>query len=276
LYRTGDRARWLERADVRAYAGADPAPASSHPAHPHSRTAVLEYLGRLDEQAKIRGVRIEPGEVEAALRRHDGVLDCAVVVREDVPGDPRLVAYLVGGVDAAAVRRSLRRVLPEHMVPAALVSIESLPLTPSGKLDRAALPAPEHTPAEGSVAPRDPAERALAEIWAQVLEVERVGVRDDFFDLGGHSMLATRVVARVREAFGVELTVRALFENRTVEGLARWLAERGAAAPAQRIAAPPAAAPDSSPHHLLARLDDLSEAELDRILDAHPENRIAQ
>ncbi|HEX2208814.1 MAG TPA: phosphopantetheine-binding protein, partial [Longimicrobium sp.] len=259
MYRTGDRARWskCESAKVRECERGDT------DALTHSRTHALEYLGRLDAQAKIRGMRIEPGEVEAALRREAGVAECAVVVREDVPGDRRLVAYLTAGADPAAARDALRRTLPDAMVPAAFVVIDRIPLTPSGKPDRKSLPAPEYTAAEDFVAPRDSAETALAAIWGEVLRVERVGVRDDFFDLGGHSMLAIRVAARVREAFGVELTVRALFENRTVEGLARWLAERGAAGPAER-----ATPRDASPHHLLSRLDELSEDELDRLLGA--------
>ncbi|HEX8245289.1 MAG TPA: amino acid adenylation domain-containing protein, partial [Longimicrobium sp.] len=196
LYRTGDRARW--RAD-----------------------GTLEYLGRLDHQVKVRGFRIELGEVEAALRRNPGVTDCVVLAREDAPGDRRLVAYVVGGVETDALRAQLRQSLPEHMVPSAFVSLDHLPLTPNGKLDRKALPAPELASAEETyVAPRTPVEEVLAGIWAEVLERERVGAVENFFELGGHSLLATRVVARVREVFGVELTVRALFDSLTVAELA--------------------------------------------------------
>jgi amino acid adenylation domain-containing protein len=196
LYATGDRARW--RAD-----------------------GAIEYLGRLDDQVKIRGFRIEPGEIEAALCRHDGVRDSVVVVREDQPGDRRLVAYVVGAVEADALRAHLRQSLPEHMVPGAFVSLGSLPLTPNGKLDRKALPAPELTSAEGTyVAPRTPAEEVLAGIWAEVLRLERVGVHDNFFELSGHSLLATRVVSRIRAVFGVELPLRALFEGPTVGEMA--------------------------------------------------------
>jgi amino acid adenylation domain-containing protein len=205
LYRTGDRARW--RAD-----------------------GTLEYLGRLDAQVKVRGFRIEPGEVEAALAAHPGIREAAVVAREDAPGDRRLVAYVVAGQgaapDAAELRAHLAGRLPVYMVPGAFVVLESLPLTPSGKLDRRALPAPEQGPAEDQyVAPRTPIEETLAGIWREVLGLERVGVRDRFFELGGHSLLATRVVSRIRGAFGVELTVRAMFEHPTVEGLAGLLSK---------------------------------------------------
>ncbi|MBV9110009.1 MAG: amino acid adenylation domain-containing protein, partial [Gemmatimonadetes bacterium] len=196
LYRTGDRARW--RSD-----------------------GAIEYLGRLDFQVKVRGFRIELGEVEAVLGLHAGVRDCAVVARADEPGEARLVAYVVGeAVDDDALRAHLRRTLPEYMLPAAFVALERLPLTPNGKLDAAALPAPEYARADRYVAPRTPAEEVMAAIWAEVLRLGRVGAEDDFFVLGGHSLLATRVVSRVREAFGVELPLRALFEGPTVSAMA--------------------------------------------------------
>jgi acyl carrier protein len=138
-----------------------------------------------------------------------------------VPGDRRLVAYVVGGVEAEALREHLRRTLPEYMVPAAFVGLDALPLTPNGKLDRKALPAPDLAPAEERyVAPRTPVEEALAGIWAEVLGRERVGVEESFFELGGHSLLATRMVSQVRAVFGVELPLRAVFETPTVAGLA--------------------------------------------------------
>ncbi|HST61260.1 MAG TPA: amino acid adenylation domain-containing protein, partial [Longimicrobium sp.] len=196
LYRTGDRVRWL----------AD---------------GVIEYLGRLDGQVKIRGFRIEPGEIEAVLRRAPGVADCAVLVREDAPGDKRLVAYVVGDADAETLRTHLRGTLPDYMVPAAFVPLETLPLNANGKVDRRALPAPDFAADAGAyVAPRTPAEEVLAGIVAELLRVERVGVHDSFFDLGGHSLLATRVVSRMREVFGVEMPLRALFEGPTVAELA--------------------------------------------------------
>ncbi|HLL45317.1 MAG TPA: condensation domain-containing protein, partial [Longimicrobiaceae bacterium] len=196
LYRTGDRARW--RTD-----------------------GVLEFLGRVDQQVKIRGFRIEPGEIEAVLRQHESVTDCLVVAREDVPGDQRLVAYVVGGVEADELREHLRRSLPEYMLPSAFVFLDALPLTPNGKLDRKALPAPEYAAdADRYVAPRTSVEEVVAGIWAEVLRLQRVGVEESFFELGGHSLLATRVVSRIREVFAVELPLRALFEEPTVAELA--------------------------------------------------------
>ncbi|HLL47542.1 MAG TPA: amino acid adenylation domain-containing protein, partial [Longimicrobiaceae bacterium] len=186
LYRTGDRCRWLADGTV-------------------------EFLGRMDQQVKIRGFRVELGEIEAALRQDAGVAECAVVAREDVRGDRRLVAYVVGEARAEAVRARLRQSLPEYMLPAAFVFLDALPLTPNGKLDRKALPAPElASPEERYVAPRTPAEEVLAGIWAEVLRLERVGVTESFFELGGHSLLATRVISRVRQVFGVEVPLRAL------------------------------------------------------------------
>ena len=170
---------------------------------------------------KIRGFRIEPGEIEAVLSAHAAVREARVIVREDQPGEKRLVAYVVGGVEAAALREHLRESLPEYMVPAAFVVLEQLPLTPNGKLDVKALPAPELASAEDRyVAPRTPVEEVLAGIWAEVLRLERVGVNDSFFELGGHSLLATRVVSRIRAVFAVELPLRALFEGPTVAELA--------------------------------------------------------
>ncbi|HSU12938.1 non-ribosomal peptide synthetase/type I polyketide synthase [Longimicrobium sp.] len=226
MYRTGDRVRWKESAEVRECGSAlDPRENERTPALTHSRTAVLEFLGRADDQVKIRGFRIEPGEVEAALRREPGVAECAVIAREDGPGGRALVAYVAGGADPDGLRDALRRSLPEHMVPSAIVALDRLPLTPNGKLDRRALPAPGHGAACGQVAPRTPAEQVLAGIWAEVLGVERVGAGENFFELGGHSLLAIRVVARVREAFGIELPVRALFEAPQVAALARRVEE---------------------------------------------------
>jgi amino acid adenylation domain-containing protein len=199
LYCTGDRVRW-------------------------SADGVVEYLGRLDQQVKIRGFRIEPGEVEAVLRLHPAVADCAVVVREDVPGGRRLAAYVVGEVAMDDVRAHLRARLPEHMVPAAFVSLDALPLTANGKVDRRALPAPERAGDAGEYAPpRTPVEEVLAAVWAELLGVDRVGRDDGFFALGGHSLLAMRAVSRIREALGVELPLRALFEAPTVAELAQRL-----------------------------------------------------
>ncbi|MET0396913.1 MAG: AMP-binding protein, partial [Longimicrobiaceae bacterium] len=196
LYRTGDRARWTAAGEV-------------------------EYLGRLDFQVKVRGFRIELGEIESALLEQAGVRECVVLAREDAPGDRRRVAYVVGEVEVEELRTRLHERLPEHMVPGAFVVLESVPLTANGKVDRRALPAPEHGAGGGRyVAPRTAAEEVLAGIWAEVLGVDRVGAEDVFFELGGHSLLATQVVSRARQAFGVEVPLRALFEARTVAGLA--------------------------------------------------------
>ena len=180
-------------------------------------------MGRLDEQVKVRGFRIELGEVEAALCAHPDVREAVVMVRED-GGERRLVGYVVPagaeGVAPAALRGHLQASLPEYMVPGAFVVLEAMPLTPNGKTDRRALPAPEWSAdADAYVAPRTPTEEILAGMFAEVLRVERVGTADDFFALGGHSLLATRLVSRVRETFRVELPLRALFESPTVAGL---------------------------------------------------------
>ncbi|MFP2933044.1 amino acid adenylation domain-containing protein, partial [Pyxidicoccus sp. 3LG] len=199
LYRTGDKVRWLD-------------------------DGTLEFLGRVDFQVKVRGFRIEPGEIEAVLRLHARVQEAIVVVREDSPGDKRLVAYAVApDTDAADLKEFLRQKLPEYMVPSALVCLESLPLTPNGKVDRRALPAPELEGAEGGdfLAPRTATEGVLAGIFSDVLGVRRVGLNDDFFELGGHSLLATQVISRIRAVFDLELALRELFESPTLAGLAR-------------------------------------------------------
>ncbi|MFE6868131.1 amino acid adenylation domain-containing protein [Kitasatospora sp. NPDC057692] len=204
LYRTGDLAR--RRPD-----------------------GTLEHLGRIDQQVKIRGLRIEPGETEAALRAQPGIADAAVVVREDRPGDKRLTGYLVAAPgaeepDPAALRAALKRTLPDHQVPAAFAVLPALPLTPNGKLDRRALPAPRVRRDAGAAKPATEAERVLAEIWAEVLGLPEVGTDEDFFDLGGHSLLATQVVAKARkrltEAGARPVSVMDLFTCRTVRDLA--------------------------------------------------------
>jgi amino acid adenylation domain-containing protein len=224
----------------------------------------LEFLGRLDDQVKLRGHRIEPGEIEAALRDETGVREVAVIVREDEPGDRRLVAYVDGTEAMAGLRRRLAARLPEHMVPATFVAVDALPRTPSGKLDRRALPAPgggRPTLAGGYVAPRTPAEETMASLWADVLGLERVGADDNFFtQLGGHSLLGTQLVSHVREAFGVELPLRALFEHPTVAGLAEALGDMRESAPIRRI--------ERSPEERgLSDVERLSEEEIDALLE---------
>ncbi|HVR99644.1 MAG TPA: non-ribosomal peptide synthase/polyketide synthase, partial [Thermoanaerobaculia bacterium] len=200
LYRSGDLARW--RTD-----------------------GTLEFLGRRDHQVKLRGFRIEPGEIEAALLDCPGVRECVVVAREDVPGVRLLVVYVTGeGLpDPGELRTYLARRLPEYMVPSVFVVLASLPLTPNGKVDRRALPAPERVrPAVGESlqAASGPVEELLAGIWSEVLGLDRVGLHDDFFALGGHSLLATQVMSRLRSVLGVELPLRRLFEAPTISGLA--------------------------------------------------------
>ncbi len=200
LYRSGDLARWRRDGD-------------------------LEYLGRIDRQVKVRGFRIELGEIEAALAEHPGVREAVVVAREDRPGDVRLVGYVSSAASTdlspQALAAFLAERLPAYMVPAAWVLRERLPLTANGKVDRAALPAPVERGERGAyVAPRSPVEQVLAGIWEEVLELQRVGVEDDFFALGGHSLVAAQVTSRVLKAFSVELPLRLLFEHPTVAGLA--------------------------------------------------------
>jgi amino acid adenylation domain-containing protein len=200
----------------------------------------LAFIGRLDHQVKVRGLRIELGEIEAQLKRQPGARDAVVLVREGPAGasrrEKRLVAYVVPEPEAPLaadeIRQALRRTLPEHMVPATVVFLAALPLSPNGKVDRRALSASDLAVEEESLeAPRSAIEEAVAAIWADVLEREQVGIHSSFFDLGGHSLLATRVMSRVRDAFRVELPLRRLFEEPTVAALARAIE---ASAPADR------------------------------------------
>jgi amino acid adenylation domain-containing protein len=200
MYGTGDMARWLADGSI-------------------------EFLGRADDQVKVRGFRIELGEIEARLAEHASVRDAAVLVREDVPGDRRLVAYHVGQADAETLRAHLAAHLPDHMVPAAYVAMDAFPLTPNGKVDRRALPAPDADAfaTRAYEAPATATERAVAEIWADVLRVDRVGRSDGFFALGGHSLLAVQVVSRVRRALAVEVALGELFVRPVLADFARHL-----------------------------------------------------
>jgi acyl-coenzyme A synthetase/AMP-(fatty) acid ligase/acyl carrier protein len=185
----------------------------------------LEFVGRADHQVKIRGRRIEPGEVEAALRENPEIQEAAVVAHENIAGEKRLVGYVVwreGAVtDVREVRSYLRQRLPDYMLPSALVALERLPLTPNGKLDRKMLPAPEGRQEEAPyLAPRTPMEEMLVRVWAEALRVERIGVHDNFFDLGGHSLIATSMISRVRSEIGIEMPLQSVFEAPTLEAFA--------------------------------------------------------
>ncbi len=211
LYRTGDLVRQLEGGE-------------------------LGFVGRMDDQVKIRGFRVECGEVEAALARHPGVADAAVVARDGPAGDRRLVAFVVGGATTAPageLRRFLAERLPDHMVPSAFVALDTFPLTPNGKVDRGALSAPDEPDPVAESArthPDTPAEQRMAAIWAEVLGIDpsSIGAGDDFFELGGHSLLATQVIAQVREDFGTDTPLRAIFEAPTVAALTALVAAEGA------------------------------------------------
>jgi amino acid adenylation domain-containing protein len=204
MYRSGDLARRLPEGEI-------------------------EFLRRRDDQVKVRGFRVELGEIEATLRRHQAVQDCVVALRQKDDGEQsQLVAYFVAAdeeVSAGKLRESLKETLPDYMIPAHFVKLDALPLMPNGKIDRKALPQPEQitTDAESFVMPRTPVEEALARIWSEVLDVERVSATDNFFELGGHSLLATQIASRMQMAFGVEIPVRRLFELPTLDALAEFI-----------------------------------------------------
>ncbi|MFP2902226.1 alpha/beta fold hydrolase, partial [Corallococcus sp. 4LFB] len=195
---------------------------------------VLEFLGRADVQVKVRGFRIELAEIEAALLAHADVREAVVITREHVPGDKRLVAYVVAPatLDMAELRAFLKQRLPDYMVPSTVCRLDALPLNANGKVDRKALPAPESaTPADAYVAPRSALEEQLARSFAEVLRVPRVSVTDSFFDLGGHSLLALRLMAAIREHTGQMIPMAALFQHSTVEQLARRVSQEATALP---------------------------------------------
>ncbi|ORX14330.1 non-ribosomal peptide synthetase [Mycobacterium szulgai] len=233
MYRTGDVVRW--RADGQ-----------------------LEYLGRADEQVKIRGYRIELGEITTALANVEGVDRAVVIAREDQPGDKRLVGYVTGAADPTEAREALAEQLPPHMVPAAVVPLSALPLTVNGKLDIRALPAPDYSATDPYRAPATPAEEILVDIYAQVLGVDRVGVDDSFFDLGGDSLLAMRVITAINSSLGTNLNVRMLFDAPTVGQLVTHVAARETAlAPLAPVDPRPATIPLSFAQSRLWFIDQL-------------------
>ncbi|MFM7910426.1 MAG: non-ribosomal peptide synthetase, partial [Microcystis sp.] len=198
LYKTGDLARYLPDGNI-------------------------EYLGRIDNQVKLRGFRIELGEIEALLNQNQAVQSSCVIVREDNPGDKRLVAYVVPqpeiNLTINEIRQFLRAKLPDYMVPTAFVLLDTFPLTPNGKIDRRALPVPDLQSQGEYIAPRNPIEEKIAQIWGEVLKLERVSIEDNFFELGGHSLLATQVISRLQETFEIVLPLRYLFESPTIAQL---------------------------------------------------------
>ena len=207
LYRTGDLARYRPDGNI-------------------------EFLGRIDSQVKLRGFRIELGEIKAALTQHPEVRETAVLVREDSPGDKRVVAYVVprgSSVSVSELRRFLTTKLPEYMIPAVFVMLDALPVTPNGKIDRKALPCPDHTRpeiVEPYLAARTPTEELLVGIWTEALKLERLGIRDNFFDLGGYSLLATMVISRINHQFHIEVPLRSMFESQTVAAMAKLIEEQ--------------------------------------------------
>ncbi len=207
LYKTGDLGRYLPDGNI-------------------------EFLGRIDHQVKIRGFRIELGEIEAMLSQHPGLQQSLVIAREDVPGDKRLVAYIVAHPEQIPTPDELRRFLllelPEYMVPAAFVFMDTIPLNPNGKVDRHALPAPDSSSfihSTNFIAPSTPTEEILAPIWEEVLGLKQIGVEDNFFQLGGHSLLATQVISRVRQTLSIEVTLGLIFEKPTIASFARAIAD---------------------------------------------------
>lgn len=219
LYKTGDLARYLPDGNI-------------------------EFLGRIDHQVKIRGFRIELGEIEAVLNQHPAVRETVAIAREDVPGNKRLVAYVVPKQPAPTIsdlRRFLKEKLPEYMVPSAFLLLDALPLTPNGKVDRRALPAPEMSRSDSKetfVAPRNPLELQLTNIWEKILGIKPIGVTDNFFELGGHSLLAPRLLAEIEKAFNKNLPLATIFQAPTIEQLASILHQSGALIPYTSVACP--------------------------------------
>ena len=236
IYRTGDQARYRSDGNI-------------------------EFFGRLDHQVKIRGFRIELGEIELVLGQHPAVEEAVVIAREDVPGDKRLVGYVVASHEPtptfSELRSFLKEKLPDYMIPTALVFLDLLPLTPNGKVDRRALPVPDSRRPdieESFAAPRNAVEEALAEIWAEVLRIEKVGIQDNFFEVGGHSLMATQIISRLSDVFQVEIPLRQLFLYPTIAELALIIAEKLEKTEQENV------------KQLLDEFEDLSDEEAERLL----------
>jgi acyl carrier protein len=250
LYKTGDLARFLPDGN-------------------------LQFLSRIDHQVKIRGFRVEPGEIEATLRQYPGVRDAVVLVREDDPGDKRLVAYLLVAegmeLNTGALRNFMKERLPDYMTPSAFVSLHAWPLTTNGKIDRRALPVPDQNvyhAGEELDQPRNEVEETLTGLWADALKLPAVGIHDNFFELGGHSLLAMRLMSRVRERFQMEIELRVLFETPTVAGMAAHIEQGPASEDARSDSELEMMLSDeSNVEKLLAALDRLSEADAQKMLD---------
>lgn len=236
LYKTGDLGRYLP-------------------------DGTIEFLGRIDHQVKIRGFRIELGEIEAVLKQHVAIAEAVVVSQEDVSGEQRLVAYVLPnqpeGINKGELQNWLSAKLPDYMLPSTFVPLKTLPLTANGKIDRAALPVPDFThTSENFAAPRTAIEQTLAEIWAEVLQLEQVGIDDNFFELGGHSLLATQVVSRLRQVFPIELPLHHVFESPKIANLAVVITEKLAEQTDEAMLA-----------QMLAELEELSEADAQAVLE---------
>lgn len=249
LYRSGDLVRYLPDGNI-------------------------EFLGRIDYQVKVRGFRIELGEIEAILGSLDQVKDVVVLSREDTPGDPRLVAYLVSdpgeAPDVPHLRKFLKKHLPEYMIPSSFIQLESMPLTPNGKVDRNALPAPEFSRSELAseyVAPRNEHEQKLVSIAQELLQIDTIGIHDNFFELGGHSLLATQFMSRIREQYNIELPLRVLFEKPTIAELTEdiyTISEQEQVRSAEKIERSERS--DENLEELLEKLDQLSDDEVKALL----------
>lgn len=245
IYKTGDLARYLPDGNI-------------------------EYLGRMDHQVKIRGFRIELGEIEVALKRHASLREAVVILREDKPGDKRLVTYMMANAKSkpttSELQLFLKETLPDYMIPSVFVWVATLPLTSSGKLDRRALPIPDYFGFEERkpyIAPRSTVEQTIAAIWHKLLGVDKVGIHDNFFELGGHSLLVTRLVSRLRDTFHVELPVRYIFDAPTVDALAKHIEKfiRQEEVDPERI------------DQVLKLAQNLSDEELKRLIDQLRENK---